>query len=179
MATPTELDLEAAIVYFDAFMYGPLQSRARLFRRRGLKPRVVMSEDWEVFAAILLRDPGRSTPSGPDLADYEVKSAVHGNAFEYQYHRKSWAQKLAADRTMGHVFISHRDDLAFVEVRVVEGAALAGFFDDWESEDPYANPQRQRFRKSVPFRWVEEYAELLLRIEDGQVAFEIGKDTNT
>lgn len=175
MPLPESLDIEAAIVYFDAFMYGPLQSRARLFRRRGLRPRVVMSEDWEVFSAILLRDPGRSTPSGPDLADYEVKSAVYGNAFEYQYHRRSWREKLTADRHSGHVFISHRDDLAFVEVRVADGEALSEFFQAWEAENPYADARRQRFRKSVPFQWVEEHAALLLRIEEGEVTFEIGE----
>ncbi len=170
------LDIEAAIVYFDAFMYGPLQSRARLFRRRGLKPRVVMPEDWEVFAAILLRDPGRTSQSGPDLAEYEVKSAVHGNAFEYQYHKRSWREKMAADRKFGHIFISHRDDLAFVEVRVATGSEVAPFIDEWESERPYSRPSQQRFRKSVPFRWVADHADLVLRIEKGEVTFEAGDD---
>ncbi len=168
------LDIEAAIVYFDAFMYGPLQSRARLFRRRGLKPRVVMPEDWEVFAAILLRDPGRASRSGPDLAEYEVKSAQFGNAFEYQYHKKSWRQKMSADRGSGHVFISHRDDLAFVEVRIAPGTDFAHLIDEWESERPYSDPNQQRFRKSIPFRWVIDHAELVLRIEHGEVTFETG-----
>lgn len=171
---PISLDIEAAIVYFDAFMYGPLQSRARLFRRRGLKPRVVMPEDWEVFAAILLRDPGRTSQSGTDLAEYEVKSAVHGNAFEYQYHKRSWQEKMAADRQSGHIFISHRDDLAFVEVRVANGSDLATFIDDWEAQKPYSSPGTQRFRKSVPFGWVVENAEVVLRIESGEVTFEVG-----
>ncbi len=169
---PIPLDIEAAIVYFDAFMYGPLQSRARLFRRRGLKPRVVMPEDWEVFAAILFRDPGRSSPSGPDLDGYEVKSAKHGYSFEYQYHRNSWQRKMSADREAGHIFISHRDDLAFVEVRVVPSGELASFVDEWESEKPYSEPGQQRFLKSVSFRWVDEHAALVLRIENGEVTFE-------
>ena len=102
-----------------------------------------------------------------------MKSAVHGNAFEYQYHRRSWREKLTADRHSGHIFISHRNDLAFVEVRVADGAALGDFFRAWEAEDPYADARRQRFRKSVPFQWVEEHATLLLRIEEGEVTFEI------
>lgn len=176
---PFSLDVEAAIVYFDAFMYGPLQSRARLFRRRGLKPRVVMPEDWEVFSAILLRDPGRSSPSGPDLAGFEVKSAVHGNAFEYQYHKRSWQAKMAGDRRTDHVFISHRDDLAFVEVRIASGAHVSPFIDEWESERPYSRQSQQRFRKSVPFRWVVQHAELVLRIEHGEVTFPGDSDLPT
>ena len=176
---PISLDVEAAIVYFDAFMYGPLQSRARLFRRRGLKPRVVIPEDWEVFSAILLRDPGRSSPSGPDLAGYEVKSAVHGNAFEYQYHKRSWRAKMAGDRQTGHIFISHRDDLAVVEVRIASGDDVAPFIDEWESEQPYSRPSQQRFRKSVPFRWVTNHAKLVLRIENGEVTFETDSDQSS
>lgn len=172
----SSLDIEAAIVYFDAFMFGPLQSRTRLFRRRGLEPRVVMPEDWEVFAAILLRDPGRAGHSGTDLADYEVKSAMHGNAFEYQYHKRSWIEKMAADRQSGHVFISHRDNLAFVEVRIAVGSAIAPFITRWESERPYSRSGQQRFRKSIPFRWVTENAKLALRIENGEVTYERDDD---
>ena len=42
---PDTLDVRAALIYFHAYMYGPYQGRLRLFRDRGLKPRMVMSED--------------------------------------------------------------------------------------------------------------------------------------
>ena len=120
-----------ALVYFHAYMYGPLQGKTRLYRDRGIRTRVAMSEDWEVFASILVRDTGTSTPAGLDLQGYEVKSALDGSSFEYQYHRMSWREKLKADRAAGHIFISHRDELRHVDVRYCDGEVLSGSFDKW------------------------------------------------
>ena len=172
MSLPSLLDVQGALIYFHAYMYGPYKGRARLFRQRGLKPRMVMSEDWEVFASILLGVMGTASASGPDLDEYEVKSAVGGGAFEYQYHRKSWQAKLAADREAGHVFIWHWDELAKVEVWFCEGRNLEDHFRAWEGEDPYSETQQQRFRKTVSAGWVSENATLLLRIVDGEAAYE-------
>ncbi|MYE00954.1 MAG: hypothetical protein F4Y03_06680 [Alphaproteobacteria bacterium] len=157
------------MIYFHAYMYGPLRGKVRLYSARGVTPRVAMSEDWELFASILVRDRGVRTPSGLDLEKYEVKSAKYGGSFEYQYHRNSWQRKFAADRDAGHLFISHQDLLRLVEVRYCAGSDLREFFDAWEAERPYTEEGRQRFRRSVSFGWVQENATLLLRIEDGEV----------
>ena len=170
MTFADDLDIEMALIYFHAYMYGPLRGKVRLYSARGVSPRVAMSEDWELFASILVRDRGVSTQGGLDLEGYEVKSATYGSAFEYQYHRNSWWKKLADDRTAGHLFISHRDLLRLVEVRYCAGSDLLEFFDAWEAEHPYSDPGQQRFRRSVPFGWVRENTGLLLRIEDGEVA---------
>ena len=170
MTLPDDLDIEKALIFFHAYMYGPLRGKVRLYTARGVAPRVAMSEDWELFASILVRDRGVPTQSGLDLERYEVKSATYGSAFEYQYHRNSWREKLGADRAAGHLFISHHDWLRLVEVRYCAGAELREFFDAWEAERPYSNQGQQRFRRSVPFGWVREKATLLLRIKDGEVA---------
>ena len=168
MPAESELDVQGALIYFHAYMYGPYQGRARLFRLRGLEPRMVMSEDWEIFASILLKSMGSASRSGPDLAEYEVKSAVDGSSFEYQYHRNSWEAKLAADRRAGHVFIWHRDELSHVEVWFCKGSDLEDQFDKWEAENPYANRQQQRFRKNVGASWVKENATPLLCVVNGE-----------
>ena len=161
-----------AMVFFHAYMYGPLQGKARLYRDRGILARVAMSEDWEVFASILVRDTGTSTVAGLDLEGYEVKSAKETGSFEYQYHKNSWKGKLESDRTAGHIYISHRDELRHVDVRYCDGSRLSEFFDHWESENPYSRPNEQRFRRSVPYGWVKENAKLILRIEDGEPTFQ-------
>ena len=66
MSLPETLDVQAALIYFHAYMYGPYRGRVRLFQQRGLEPRMVMSEDWEVFASILLKAMGAASRSGPD-----------------------------------------------------------------------------------------------------------------
>ncbi len=175
MTLPDDLDIEMALIYFHAYMYGPLRGKVRLYSARGVSPRVAMSEDWELFASILVRGRGVSGQGGLDLEGYEVKSAKYRSSFEYQYHRDSWREKLAADRKAGHIFISHRELLQLVEVRYCTGSDLRRFFDKWETERPYSDSGQQRFRKSVSFGWVRENAELLLCIEDGEVAVNQGE----
>ena len=172
MPLPGMLDVQAALIYFHAYMYGPYQGRARMFRMRGLKPRMVMSEDWEVFASILLKTMGSASQSGPDLGSYEVKSAVSEAPFEYQYHRNSWRNKLKADRRAGHVFIWWREALSQIEVWYCEGSDLEEHFGAWEAENPYSDDAQQRFRKNVSAGWVKTNATLLLRIVDGEATYE-------
>ena len=134
-----------------------------------------MSEDWEVFASILVRNTGTSTSSGLDLQGYEVKSALDHSSFEYQYHRNSWREKLEADRAAGHIFVSHRDELREVVVRYCDGEDLSEFFSKWERERPYENTNTQRFRRSIPYGWIRDHGTLLLRLTDGESTFEFGK----
>ncbi len=169
---PDTLDVRAALIYFHAYMYGPYRGRLRLFRDRGLQPRMVMSEDWEVFTSILLRQQGIASREGPDLGDVEVKSAAAGSSFEYQYHRNSWKKKLEADRRSGHAFVWYGDDLQAVEVWYSDGQRLASRFSEWEAEEPYSRPSQQRFRKQVSAGWVREHATLLLRVRDGEAEYE-------
>ena len=173
MPLPSSLDVYNALIYFHAYMYGPLRGKIRLYKDRGLRPRMAMSEDWEIFASILVRNTGAGTASGLDLEDYEVKSAQDGGSFEYQYHKNSWETKLTADREAGHLFISHRDALSHVEVRYCDGSELGEFFDKWESEAPYSTGSEQRFRRSISFGWVESRATLVLRIEEGEATYEL------
>lgn len=166
---PDTLDVRAALIYFHAYMYGPYQGRFRLFRDRNLKPRmVVMPEDWEIFASILLRRHGVTSHKGPDLGVIEVKSAVSDGSFEYQYHRDSWQEKLNADRRSGHAFIWHGDGLHTVDVRYCNGEQLEEFFAKWEAQKPYSNPNQQRFRRQVSAGWVRNNAKLVLRVLKGE-----------
>ena len=176
MVLPAQLDVEAALIYFDAYMYSPLPGKMRMFERRGLHPRITMPGDWEVFAAILVRTTGTEGNAGIDLVGYEVKSAQDRGGFEYQYHRNSWQKKFAEDRAANHIYISHRDVLSFVEVWHCEGAAIAAFLDAWLEDEPYSKSTEQRFRRSISYRWVSEHATLLLRIEDGRTTFAHGQE---
>ncbi len=169
MPLPETLDVQAALIYFHAYMYGPLQGRRRLFDKQGLKPRMmIMAEDWEVFAAILFRQQGTTSHSGPDLGEFEVKSARDRGSFEYQYHRDSWQDKFAADRRAGHILIWYWEELSRVEVWYCTGTDLEEHFAAWEAENPYSTQSQQRFRRQVSAGWVRENATLLLLIEDGE-----------
>jgi hypothetical protein len=52
-APPTELEFEKALMFFHAYMYGPLQGKLRLYSARSVRSPGA-SSDWEVFASILV-----------------------------------------------------------------------------------------------------------------------------
>ena len=167
---PTDLDFEKALMFFHAYMYGPLQGKLRLYRARDVHSAgKALSSDWEVFASILVKDVGTKLTKGVDLSKYEVKSAEDGGSYEYQYHKKSGRQKFVDDKRVGHLFFDHKDNLRRVDLRYASGAALSGFFDKWLKE--YPDPYPQRYRKGVPFRWVKENGTLLMSLRDGEVTY--------
>jgi len=130
----------------------------------------VISSDWEVFASILVKDVGTKLGKGVDLSEHEVKSAENGGAYEYQYHKISGKQKLHDDARVAHLFFAHSDNLRKVELRYVDGQTLdEAFFSKWLHEFP--DPYKQRYRRSVPFTWVEKNGKLLMHLENGEVMY--------
>ena len=128
-----------------------------------------MSSDWEVFASMLVGDLGQKLAAGIDLSNHEVKSAVAGASYEYQYHKDTGREKLAHDMKVGHLFFEHADNLRKVNLRYTHGSRLKDFFQKWL--DDYPDPYPQRYRKSVPFGWVKQNATLLMTITNGEVTF--------
>ncbi|MGH9359170.1 MAG: hypothetical protein ACRD1O_08350, partial [Terriglobia bacterium] len=150
---PTELDFEKSLMFFHAYMYGPLQGKRRLYEARGVHSTgVAMSSDWEVFASILVRDVGKKLVAGVDLSRHEVKSAANGRSYEYQYHKDTGMKKLKDDMRVGHLFFDHRNNLRHVDLRYAHGSQMKSFFQKWLSE--YPDPYPQRYRKNIPFQWV-------------------------
>jgi hypothetical protein len=168
---PEELDFEKALMYFHAYMYGPLQGKLRLYQARNVRAAgKVMTSDWEVFASILVKDVGTKLGKGIDLSRYEVKSAENGGSYEYQYHKLAGLKKLKDDMKAGHLFFEHSDSLRKVDLWYVSGSLLQRYFKRWLAEFPVPYEQ-QRFRRAVPAGWVREHGQLLMRLRDGEVAF--------
>jgi hypothetical protein len=167
---PTDLDFEKALMFFHAYMYGPLQGKLRLYAARGVHTAgKALSSDWEVFASILVKDVGAKLTRGLDLSSYEVKSAENGGSYEYQYHKNTGKEKLQHDIRAGHLFFDHSDNLRKVDLRYASGPDLSEFFDLWLRE--YPDPYLQRYRKNVPFNWVKKNGLLLMSLRDGEVTY--------
>lgn len=167
---PTELEFEKALMFFHAYMYGPLQGKLRLYASRSVRsPGAAASSDWEVFASILVNDVGKKLAAGVDLSRHEVKSAANGGSYEYQYHKDSGKDKLVKDMEVGHLFFDHRDNLRNVDLRYVHGSKMKHFFEKWLAEFP--DPYPQRYRRGIPFKWVKENGELLMTLTDGEVTY--------
>ena len=128
-----------------------------------------MSSDWEVFASILLRDPGKKKAAGVDLSQYEVKSAFNGGSYEYQYHKNTGKDKLQKDMEVGHLFFDHRDNLKLVDLRYAHGSQMIEFFERWLQD--YPDPYPQRYRKNIPFNWVKRNGLLVMTLENGEVTY--------
>jgi hypothetical protein len=167
---PTELEFEKALMFFHAYMYGPLQGKLRLYAARNVRSAgAAMSSDWEVFASILVRDLGKKLAAGIDLSEYEVKSATEGGSYEYQYHKIGGKQKLRRDMEVGHLFFDHRNNLRHVDLRYAHGTAMKEFFRAWFKN--YPDPYQQRYRKGIPFQWVKNNGVLLMTLTDGEVTY--------
>lgn len=167
---PTNLDFEKALMFFHAYMYGPIQGKLRLYQTRAIPPgSVAMSSDWEVFASMLVKDLGRKFGAGIDLTNHEVKSAKRGSSYEYQYHKDSGRAKLAKDIEVGHLFFDYDNNLRDVDLRYSHGSEMRQFFEVWLREFP--EPYRQRYRKNVPYGWVKDNGALLMTLLNGEVVF--------
>jgi hypothetical protein len=168
---PSELEFEKALMYFHAYMYGPLQGKLRLYAARNIRSAggTTMASDWEVFASILVDDLGRKLAAGIDLSNYEVKSAVAGGSYEYQYHKNTGKQKLARDMKVGHLFFEHANNLRLVHLRFAHGGQMKAFFKKWIKK--YPDPYQQRYRRIIPYSWVKTNGTLLMTLTDGEVTF--------
>jgi hypothetical protein len=167
---PTDLDFEKSLMFFHAYMYGPLQGKLRLYGARKIPAgSIAMSSDWEVFASMLVKDLGRKFGAGIDLANYEVKSSKQGASYEYQYHKNTGLDKLAKDAKVGHLFFEYFENLKEVNLRYLHGSKMSEFFGKWKEE--YPDPYPQRYRKNIPYGFVKKNGTLLMTLKDGEVVF--------
>lgn len=133
---------------------------------------------WELFGSLLTERAG-SGLTGADLIGWEVKSAKIGGSFEYQYHLNTGAAKLKEDCKVNHLFCTYSETYKNVVVRAIRGKDLEeNYFKCWEPEymknydSSVPNDQRrQRFRKNIPFGYIEANGELVLKIEDGLLKY--------
>lgn len=169
-APPTNLDFEKALMFFHAYMYGPLQGKLRLYGARQVPVgSVASSSDWEVFASMLVNDVGRKFGAGIDLENNEVKSAKRRASYEYQYHRNTGLEKLRKDMTVGHLFFEYFENLGEVHLRYLHGSQMTHYFQKWL--DAYPDPYPQRYRKNIPYGFVNRNGVLLMSLKDGEVVF--------
>jgi hypothetical protein len=144
-----------------------------ILRERGFKvPGSISSVTWECFGAILTGQRKKSG-YGSDLAQYEIKSAKLGADFEYQYHKESGQAKLYEDMQVEHLFISYSDDDRDVIVRIVPAHKMTEeFFGLWLPalrEAYHGSLLKQRFRKSVRYKFIEDHGEVVMRIINGEL----------
>ncbi len=159
-------DIEAAFAYYAKHIHR--QERFDLLKEHKFEVAgSIPSIDW-VFGAILTGD-DRKLGYGSDLKDHEVKSAVEGSSFEYQYHRHGGLAKLDEDKTVDHVFVSYAPDYKRVTVRLVDRSKLASIFESWRDglvQNYQGTAPKQRYRKSIAYGTVTREGEIIFQIEN-------------
>lgn len=140
----------------------------------------VPSITWELFGSILTGRKGKDG-YGADLEGIEIKSAIAGSSFEYQYHLNTGLDKLKEDQMVDHFFCSYSADYQSFQVYFANGKSLTPFFCKWvpeylknykKAEDATAleaSERRQRFRRSIPFGWVSKNGRLVMDVKDGKL----------
>jgi len=163
-------DVEKALDFYKKHLLEANSVLDPLLREYNFKSKIP-SWKWEIFAAILVGDVSRGTNKGSDLENHEVKSRLIGDDFEYQYHRRSWKEKLKQEIYIKHIYISYWPGFADLNVRIVDGIYLKEFFEKWEPEiiDAYeVKDPKQRFRRYIPYATIVELGKLILRIRGGK-----------
>ncbi len=167
------LQVREAYSFYRTYILEYSRDKAEIYGQYGFSLQgSVGSKDWEVFAAILLNDRAR-TGNGADLMNHEVKSAVIGGSFEYQYHRNRGLNKLTDERDVDHIFVARSETYMNVEVWLVERSKMFSTFDKWLPEllQNYETPDRQRFRRSVTYGFVRSQGIMLLAISGGELTY--------
>lgn len=173
-AMPTKLDFEKSLMFFHAYMFGPLQGKLRIYGARKIAAGAMITpQDWVVFASMLVNDVGQKLAAGIDLTNHEVKSAKAKGSYEYQYHKKSGREKLIQDGRVGHLFFEYSENLREISLRYMHGSQLSEYFTKWLEEFPKSpkDYEGQRFRKQIPYGAVAKGGKLLMRLLDGEVAY--------
>ncbi len=165
-----QFNVQEAYDYYKQHIYR--ESRFALLKEYNLPiSGSVPSRDWELFGAILTGDKGKRG-YGCDLSSHEVKSAVAGGSFEYQYHLRGGLEKLDEDKTVGHIFVSYSPDYKDVTVRFVSGTNLADTFEGWRDglvKNYSGEIRKQRYRKSIGFAAVVASGKIIMQIRDGKL----------
>jgi hypothetical protein len=167
------LQVQEAYSFYKTYILNYSRDKTEICEQYGFSLQgSIGSKDWEVFAAILLNDRARRG-DGADLANYEVKSAVIGGSFEYQYHRNRGLDKLTDDRAIDHIFVSRSENYTNVEVWLIERTKMVSIFDKWLPEllQNYETAERQRFRRSVTYGFVRSQGIQLIEICDGALTY--------
>jgi hypothetical protein len=158
-----------AFSFYEKYILGGSEKR-RLQEERNFKPSVP-SSDWELLGAILVGE-NASAGNGADLESFEVKSSADGS-FEYQYHRKSWKDKLKEDMSVDHLLVAYDEGYRDIEVWAAAGDQLKDKFKDWipEAREAYSGEDPDyRFRRNITLRQAKERgANLVMAISDGQL----------
>lgn len=161
---------ERAFKYYQKFLLADFEKRRRIYTILGFDlAGLISSRDWEVFCAILVGEKAKNR-KGSDLKTHEVKSALEGNSFEYQYHRHTGLNKYQEDSNINHLFVSYRKDYRSVIVYLIAKEHFTILTNGWLNkikESYHSGTPKQRCRESISYNMVLKYGKIVFQVVDG------------
>lgn len=167
--------LDNAFSFYSHHIYD--ENKINMLRSHNLKVAGhVPSVIWELFGSILTGRSGNGI-TGADLLGWEVKSSTMKSSYEYQYHLNTGEAKLLEDCAVNHLFCSYSTDYRDLVVKAIPGSVLKeAFFDAWLPEyranydrTASSTSRRQRFRKSIPYGFVQVHGHTILEVNAGEI----------
>jgi len=167
--------LDDAFAFYSRHIYD--EAKINMLRSHNLKVAGhVPSVLWELFGSILTGRRGKGV-TGADLQGWEVKSSTMKSSYEYQYHLNTGEAKLLEDGEVNHLFCSYSTDYRNLIVKAIPGGELKEtFFDVWLPEyranydrSVGSDSRRQRFRKSIPYGFVQVHGRTILEVNAGEI----------
>jgi hypothetical protein len=167
----TELRIQEAYEFYRKYIYN--EELIGLLREYNIRiPGSISPQLWELFGAILTDDRGTGS-YGADLNNYEVKSSIDNNSFEYQYHLRTGRSKLLKD-IIDHLYVSYSRDYRTVIVRKLTGDFLREIFQSWLPglEERYGTQEsNRRYRKNISYSTVKAHGQIVMSVQDGILTF--------
>ncbi|MBD2195250.1 MULTISPECIES: hypothetical protein [Calothrix] len=168
----TELRIQEAYEFYRKYIYN--EELISLLREYNIRiPGSISPQIWELFGAILTGDRGTGS-YGADLSNYEVKSSIDNNSFEYQYHLRTGRNKLLKDMAVDHLYVSYSRDYKNVTVRKLTGDFLKEIFQNWLPglEERYSTQEsNRRYRKNISYSIVKAHGQVVMSVQDGILTY--------
>ena len=168
------MHLEQAFKYYQKFLLADFEKRKNIYTKLGFDlAGVVSSRDWEVFGAILVGDKAKGK-KGSDLRRYEIKSALEGNSFEYQYHAHTAISKFEEDCNVDHLFISYKKDYRDFVVYLLNKDVFARLAEGWLAKimsSYYSGPDlpKQRCRESISYKNIFYRGSVVFEVKNAEL----------
>jgi hypothetical protein len=169
------MHVDIAFKYYKKFLLEDFEKRKKIYLWLGFDLAGVVSfRDWEVFGAILVGDKAKGK-KGSDLRKYEIKSALEGNSFEYQYHARTALDKFKEDCNVDHLFVSYQKDYRSFTVRLVNNTVFKSLTDGWLDKimrSYYSDTRhvvKQRCRESITYNNVFNRGDVVFEVKNSNL----------
>lgn len=153
-------------------IYINFQKRKLVYEQRNFDTvGIIFYKDWEILGSLLVDEHAKRGVHS-DTDKVEIKSAVMGSGFEYQYCRESGLEKHDHDMSIDHLMISYSKDYRTIEGRLLLQEDAQSMINPWRDKIikcyKIAQP-KLRCRCSLTYKKIVNRGKLVFHIVNGEL----------